>query len=259
LLSLIPKENHLEGTIFVGGFIGKVKGEIKENGEVIFKIESYEDVLRDLIGRTIGYLDLLSDPFTGRLREDKIEISMTPSFEFSKVVGQSDAWMIMNALTSIENQRNFQNVSAFYNVEFEKVWDAALKVLRNQKEDIAFENKEEKVIVTCTTEHFSMLGSYAHKYIILFAVQSDNIGVIVRQFRYEKNPFQSSFSPTSDPIHTTDVYFFVPLEEELRKTAEKNDFAVERTYPRKSFVARKAETLNRLEEYINRETSAIFN
>ena len=258
-LFLTSKENHLEGTIFVGGFIGKVKGEIRKSGEVVFRIESYEDVLRDLMGRTIGYLDLLSVPFTGRLRNGRIEISTGQSFEFSRVNGQTDSWMIMDALISIEGESRFQTIGAFYNVEFEKVWDAALKVLENQKEDIKFENKQEKIIVTCTTEHFSLLGSYAHKYIVLFNVESDRVGVIVRQFRYEKNLLQPSFSPASDPVHTTDVYFFVPLEEELRNTAGRNDIVVERTYPRKSFVARGAEKLNRLEEYINRETSFPFN
>lgn len=235
-LCISPQENHFEGKIFVAGIIGKIKGEIRKNGEIVFKIESFEDVFADLIGRTVDFSEFLSDSFTGRLRGDKIEVNSGPDFTLSRVDNSVDPWLILNALiSSIENAGKFKTLDVFYDVEFEKVWEATLKVLEKQKEKIRFESREEKIIVTYATEHSSLLGDYVHKYVVFFRKQGKTTEVIVKQFRYDL----VNSSPISDSIYATDVYFFVPLEKELRKKAERSNFVIQRKYLRKSFLSEK--------------------
>ena len=150
----------------------------------------------------------------------------------------------MNSLVfTCEGSDKFQPISAVYDVKFETAWDAVLKVLENQKEKIRYENKEERIIITYITEHSSLLGNYAHKYVILFNVEEKTTEVIAMQFRYEKGLIQSGFSSTPDTVYTTDVYFFVPLEKELIKTAGKSDFVIRRLYDRKSFLSKKIDRL----------------
>ncbi len=243
VLSLIPKENHLEGRIVIGGVIGKIKGEVRESGDVVFKIESYEDVFKDLIGRTVNFLKYLSLPFVGRLKQGVIEISSPESITFSRINDQSST-CLMNSLVFIcEGSDKFQPISAVYDVEFETAWEAALKVLQSQKEKIRYENKEERIIITYITEHSSLLGNYAHKYVVLFNVEEKTTEVIAMQFRYEKGLIQPGFSPASNPIYTTDVYFFIPLEKEIGNTTGKSDFVIRRLYDRKSFLSKKIDRL----------------
>jgi len=233
-LCIFPRENYFEGRIFVAGIIGKIKGEIRKNGEIVFRIESFDDVFADLIGRTVGFSEFLSGSFAGRLNGGKIEASSGPDFTLSRVDNSADFWLILKALTSsIENAGRFKTLDVFYDVEFEKVWEATLKAMERQKEKIRFESKEEKIIITYATDHSSLLGDYVHKYVVLFRKQGKTTEVIVKQFRYGL----VSSSPISDSTYATDVYFFVPLEKELRKKAERSNFVIQRKYLRKSFLS----------------------
>jgi hypothetical protein len=150
----------------------------------------------------------------------------------------------MNALVfTSAGVDNLQTLGVVYGIEFEKVWEAALEVFKNEREKIRFEDKEEKIIVTYATEHSSLLGDYVHKYVVLFHPEEETTEVRVIQFRYEKGFVESDFSSVQDPVYTTDVYFFVPLEKKLRKTGGKNYFVIDRTYNRKGFLSHKIEEL----------------
>ncbi|MFA6130482.1 MAG: J domain-containing protein [Candidatus Omnitrophota bacterium] len=233
-LCIFPRENYFEGRIFIAGIIGKIKGEIRKNGEIVFKIESFDDVFADLIGRTVGFSEFLSGSFAGRLKGDKIEASSGPDFTLSRVDNSADPWLILKSLiSSIENAGRFKALDVFYDVEFEKVWEATLKALERQKEKIRFESREEKIIITYATDHSSLLGDYVHKYVVLFRKQGKTTEVIVKQFRYGL----VSSSPISDSTYATDVYFFVPLEKELRKKTGRSNFVIQRKYLRKSFLS----------------------
>ena len=243
VLSFIPVEGHLEGRIVVSGIIGKIKGEISENGELVFKIVSYEDVFKDLTGRSADFKKFLSFTFKVRLKGDLIELTEPQHLAFSKINDQSDA-CLMNALVfTSAGVDNLQTLGVVYGIEFEKVWEAVLEVFKNEREKIRFEDKEEKIIVTYTTEHSSLLGDYVHKYVVLFHPEGETTEVRVIQFRYEKGFVESDFSSVQDPVYTTDVYFFVPLEKKLRKTAGKNYFVIERLYVRQGFISRKVDDL----------------
>lgn len=233
-ISIVPRETHFEGKIFVAGIIGKIKGEIRKSGEIVFKIESFDDVFTDLTGRTVGSSEFLTSSFIGRLKGNDIEATVEPNFTLSRINDSGNPWLILNALISpVQNAGRFETLSVIYDLDFEKVWEATLKVLKRQKEKIRFENREEKIIITYTTEHSSLLGGYAHKYVVIFKKQGKTTEVIVKQFRYGR----VSFSPISDSTYATDVYFFVPLEKELRKKAKRSNFVIQRLYNRKSFLS----------------------
>ena len=243
LLSFIPVEGRLEGRIVAGGIIGKIKGKIGENGELVFKITSHEDVFNDLRSRSVDFLEFISFTFTARLKKDLIELAGPQNIAFSRVNDKSNIYFLNGLVSTAKDIDDFRVVGAVYSVEFEKVRKAVLEVFKNGSEKIRFEDKEEKIIVTYATEHSSLLGDYIHKYVVMFHPEGEATKIMVLQFRYKRGFAEWDYSPVQYPVHSSDVYFFIPLEKRLRKKAGKNYFVIERLYIRQGFISRKIDDL----------------
>lgn len=241
-LSICPKGGHFEGKIIYKGIIGKIKGEIKENGEIVFKIESYIDPFTDLIGRTLGFTQTLSSCFSLRLNQGKLQSDYPIYFNLIKNLNPyAPIWYSL--VSDIKEADNFEDLSVLYNLEPDKVWLSILKILEKQKEKIRYINKEEGVIITYAKEHTSLLGNYTHKYLILVEPQGKATKVILKLFRYE-GEISGSLIRTSKSTYASDVYFFIPLEKELKRIAKKNDIVITRFYSRESYLSKEVKAIS---------------
>lgn len=245
-LSIFSITNYVKGIIIVGGVIGQLEGEIKEDGDVVFRIESYNDVFGDLAIRFTDFQKFLSSSLIGRLKENSIEINEPENIVFSKIGSNNQPEMcLINSLVPIVNGvEKFQLTSVVYKVGFEEAWHAILDVLKAQRETICY--KDNGIIITSLTNHFSLLGSYSHKYVVLFSSKPEGLRVIALQFRYENGLLHLDYSPACDSVHATDVYFFKPLEKMLRHSTGKGDLVVKRTYLRKNCIAKGTDVIIRV-------------
>jgi len=247
-LSIYPQEKYFWGKIFYKGIIGKIKGKIKENGLIVFKITEFEDVFKDITKRELSFGEFLSSSFCALLsKEGKLEggpkkyftedlSRISQDFTLSKVT-QSQYLILDSLISAIKYENEFKLIQVDYDVEFDKVWSAVLKILEKQKEEIRYSNKEEKIIITFITEHPSFLGDYFHKYVILFEKENDKTKLILKPFRYERGIFSGSIYKTSKSTYAFHLYFFKPLERELKRTAKKKDIVICRSYFRESLLS----------------------
>ena len=255
-LSIYPKEDHFEGKIIYKGIIGQIKGRIKENGEVAFKIESYIDPFTDLISRTIDFAGILSSSFSLRFNKGKLESGYPRSLDLIKVFNPYGAiWYSL--ISDIEEADKFKTLSVIYNLNIEKVWPAVLKILKRQKGKIRYLDKGEKLIITYAQKHSSLLGDYIHKYVILIEPQEGATKVILKLFRYEKG-ISDSLIRTSKSTYASDVYFFIPLEKELKRVTKRSDIVTTRFYPRESYLSKEVKAISEPVEEVGKSVIYLF-